>query len=78
MEGTEDLSPATGQGWNLVAAGTSPVAESGDLLLMDHFRLPDPDREALARALVNVGMEAKAAARRNFTWFFAATLFATS
>lgn len=63
VEGEQDLTPETEEGWNQVRHSAAVLAESGNLLLMPHL-VPESDADAwieFSRGMTRVAQQALAA-----------------
>lgn len=62
MEGEEDLSPTTDEGWLAVQHSAAVVAETGNLLMMPGRAQDAEDWVEISQGLIAVGEKARAAA----------------
>lgn len=61
-EGEQDLQPTTQAGWDLVRNNATVVAESGNLLMLEGYRIDESDWLEYAAGVVRAGIAAREAA----------------
>ena len=62
VDGEQDLQPTTDAGWQRVRNSATVVAEMGNVLMLEGYRVDDEDWIAYSQGLIRTGLKARDAA----------------